>query len=93
VYATTVCYGFLGLSGWLLCPRELRALPDLRAVLTALVGAGLFWWALRSSGIDGWGNVWLRLFAAGGLWTLLYGGSVLSDRRMRQWIMQLRHRS
>jgi len=92
VYATTVCYAFLGLSGWWLCPRELRAWPDLRAVVTAVLGAGLFWVALRTSGISGWDNVWLRLFAAGGLWALLYGGSVLSDPRMRRWVVQLRHR-
>ncbi|MFI4969399.1 MAG: oligosaccharide flippase family protein [Lysobacterales bacterium] len=41
IYATLASYAWLGIGQFILCPRELRAWPDLRTVSTALALAAL----------------------------------------------------
>lgn len=93
VYATAISYGFLALAVCLACPRDLLQLPDRRALLTAGSAALLFLVAVRFTGLFGLVSAWPRLFAAGGLWLLVYVLPVLVlDGRLRQLMLQWRRK-
>ncbi|WP_170185868.1 lipopolysaccharide biosynthesis protein [Pseudoxanthomonas dokdonensis] len=84
VYATVASYAALAVTAYLLCPRDLRAWLDRRALTLALVSAGAFVLVVAGSGLFGLHNHWARLFVAGGLWLLLYVLPVLLlDPRVR----------
>ncbi len=91
VYATVASYALLGISAYLLCPPDLRRFPDPRACLIALSGAAAFLLVVDYSGLFGLTAAWPRLFAAGGLWALLYvAPALLLDARLRQLLFKWR---
>lgn len=91
VYSTAASYLFLSVAVCLACPRELLQLPDRRALLTACSAAALFLVAVESTGLFGLTSAWPRLFAAGGLWLLVYVLPVLAlDGRLRGLVLQWR---
>lgn len=93
VYATAVCYALLGTATCLMCPREFLQLPDAHSLLLSLAAAALFLFAVWRSNLFGLHSPWLRLFAAGGLWMLLYVLPVLVGDlrlpRMLPWLRRL----
>ena len=93
-WATVASFSVLGIGLYLLCPRELRYRPDLRAWSVA-GGAGLaFVLAVEGSDLFGLASPWARLFAAGGLWVVLYVLPVLIlDARLRDLVRHWRTRS
>ena len=91
VYATVASYALLGISIYLLCPPDLRRVPDPRACVIALSAAAAFLLAVKFSGLFGLTTPWPRLFVAGGMWTLLYAAPVLLlDARLRQLLFKRR---
>lgn len=91
VYATAICYAFLGAATCMLCPRELLQFPDARSLTVSLAAAGLFMLVVWQSGLFGLVSAWTRLFAAGGLWLLLYVLPVLAgDLRLVRILPGLR---
>lgn len=91
VYATALSYGFLAVAAGVTCPRELLQLPDRRALLTASSAAVLFLVVVEFSGLFGLVSAWPRLFAAGGLWLLVYVLPVLVlDRRLLRFLLRWR---
>jgi O-antigen/teichoic acid export membrane protein len=84
VYATAISYAVLCFGRCLMCPRELRQLPDLRTLLVSVGAAALFVLAVRATGLFGLVAPWARVGAGGGLWLLCYAlPSLLLDRRLR----------
>lgn len=91
VYSTVASYAVLGIAICLLCPADLRRLPDARSLLVALGCAAAFVAAVQGSGLFGLQSPWARLFAAGGLWLLLYVAPVLLlDKRLPKMILPRR---
>ena len=91
VYATVASYAALGVAIALMCPRDLRRLPDVKALAIALGGAAAFLLAARGSDLFGLTSPWARLFAAGGLWALLYVLPTLAlDARLRHLLLHWR---
>jgi O-antigen/teichoic acid export membrane protein len=91
VYATAICYALLGTATCLLCPREFLQLPDLRSLALSLAAAAAFLWAVWGNDLFGLTGPWLRLFAAGGLWLLLYVLPVLAfDLRLARMLPGVR---
>jgi len=91
VYATVASYALLGISAYLLCPPDLRRFPDPRACAIALSGAAAFLLVVDYSGLFGLTTPWPRLFAAGGLWVLLYvTPALLLDARLRRLLFKWR---
>lgn len=84
----SVCgFAVLGAVLYALCPRELRLVPDRRALVVSLGAAAAFVLAVEGGGLFGLASPWARLFVAGGLWLLLYVLPVLVlDGRMRQLV-------
>lgn len=93
-WAAVGSFAALGIGLYALCPRDLRYRPDLRAWSVA-GGAGLaFVLAVEGSGLFGLVSPWTRLFAAGGLWAVLYVVPVLAlDARLRDLVRHWRTRS
>ena len=84
-WAAVASFAALGVALYGFCPRELRHRPDWRALATALGAAAVFVLAVEGGMLEGLVSPWARLFAAGGLWLLLYVGPVLAlDGRLRQ---------
>ena len=89
VYATVAAYAVLGGSITAMCPRELRRLPDAKALAIAFAGAAVFLAAVEFSDLFGLTSPWARLFVAGGFWVLLYVLPALAlDGRLRQLLMR-----
>ena len=89
-WAAVGSFAVLGLVLYGFCPRALRHRPDGRALATALGAAAVFVLAVEAGGVSALASPWARLFAAGGLWLLLYVAPVLVlDRRLlglvREW--------
>lgn len=94
VYSTAISYGFLGVAMCALCPRDLLRLPDRRALLTAGGAAALFLLVMQVTNVFGIVAAWPRLFAAGGLWLLLYLLPVFAlDGRLRRIAFAWRSRN
>jgi len=88
VYATVAAYAVLGLAITAMCPRDLRRLPDARAMAIALGGAAMFLAAAEVSDLFGLASPWARLFVAGGFWLLLYVLPALAlDGRLRALLL------
>jgi hypothetical protein len=82
-------YAVLGGSITAMCPRELRRLPDAKALAIAFAGAAVFLAAVEFSDLFGLTSPWARLFVAGGFWVLLYVLPALAlDGRLRQLLMR-----
>lgn len=93
VYTTVLSYAVLGAGTYLLCPAELRRLPDMRTMLLAVAAAAAFVLVVEGSDLLGLQSPWARLFLAGGLWLLLYVLPVLAfDRRLRDLLTPFLHR-
>lgn len=91
VYATGVCYAFLGAAICLLCPRELRQFPSATTLVIAFGAAALFLVVLGAVDLSRLDSRWLRLFAAGGLWVACFVIPVLvMDRSLRQLLLDRR---
>ena len=91
VYATVASYAFLGIAVCVMCPRELLRFPDPRTVLVAGGSGALFVLAVYATGLFGLATPWPRLFAAGGLWLLLFVLPVLVlDGRLRHLLLNWR---
>ncbi len=85
VYAKAISYAFIGIAVCALCPRELLKLPDAKAATIAFGAAALFLVAVETTGLFGLVSPWARLFAAGGLWLLLYVlPALVLDARLRE---------
>jgi O-antigen/teichoic acid export membrane protein len=93
-WAAVGSFAMLGVGLYVLCPRELRYRPDLRACSVAGAAGLAFVLAVQGSGLSGLASPWARLFAAGGLWLLLYVAPVLVlDARLRDLVRHWRTRS
>lgn len=63
IYATLAGYAVLGIGQYLFCPRELRALPNLRALLTALALGALLYIVATGTNLFGLTRPVFRFFA------------------------------
>lgn len=87
VYATVVSYAFWGLAACFLCPRDVLQFPDARTLLTGGLCALVFLGVIEATGLFHLASHWTRLFAAGGLWLLLYLlPVVVLDGRLRHML-------
>src|SRR5690606_38740711 len=92
-WAAVASFAVLGLARYGFCPRELSHRPDGRALLAAMAGATGFVLAVEAGGRRALDSPWARLFAAGGLWLLLYVAPVLLlDPRLTGLIREWKHR-
>jgi len=92
-WAAVASFAVLGLALYGFCPRELRHRPDGRALLTAMAAATAFVLAVEAGGLSALDSPWARLFAAGGLWLLLYVAPVLLlDPRLPGLVREWKHR-
>lgn len=93
-WATVVSFAALGASLYLFCPADLRHLPDGRALAVALGAAAAFVLAVEGTDLFGLASPWARLFAAGGLWLLLFVLPVLAlDGRLRHLLRHWKTRN
>jgi len=93
-WAAVGSFAMLGVGLYVLCPRDLRYRPDLRAWSVAGAAGLAFVLAVEGSGLFGLVSPWARLFTAGGLWVVLYVVPVLAlDGRLRDLVRHWRTRS
>lgn len=78
VWATLVSFSVLNLARYLLCPRDLRALPDGRGTLIAVALAVLVWLVAHFSGMFGFRSHLERLIVMAALLLALYAAPALA---------------
>ncbi|GAB3384672.1 lipopolysaccharide biosynthesis protein [Lysobacter fragariae] len=92
-WSTAISYGALSTAQFLVCPKGLARLPDLRTAAVALCCAAVLVAVARGSDLFGLHAAWTRLFAAGGLFVVLFALPVLAlDSRLRGMLLGLRKR-
>ncbi len=85
VWATLVSFVLFNVLRYVLCPRDLRALPDRRATVTAVTLAVLVWLVAHFSGMFGVHSPLARLVVAAVLLAALFAGpALLLDASLRQ---------
>lgn len=90
VWATLVSFMVLNLARYIMCPRNLRALPDARATCIAVLLACVVWAIAHFSGLFGASSRLPRLLVTAGLLLVFYAGpALLLDaplrRSIREW--------
>ena len=78
VWATLVSFVLLDVARFVLCPRELRALPNGRATITAITLAVLVWLIAHFSGMFGVHSHLDRLIVMAALLLVLYAAPALA---------------
>jgi O-antigen/teichoic acid export membrane protein len=85
VYSTAVCLIGMNCAQFVFCPRELRALPDTRSALTAIMLGLLVWLIAHFTGLFGMNGYLLRLIAMAMLMLLGFAAPALVlDRSLRE---------
>jgi O-antigen/teichoic acid export membrane protein len=83
-WSTAVSYGALCLAQFVVCPKGLAQLPDLRRAALSLGCASVLVGVALGTNLFGLENVWLRLGIAGLLFIVLYAIPVLAlDSKLR----------
>lgn len=88
VYATFASSIGLNIAGYLLCPRDLRALPDARAIFIACALGLLVWMVAHLTGLFGLTSHLSRIVVMFGLVLALFGLPALAlDRKLRDALL------
>lgn len=89
VYATLGSAAAFGIGSWLACPRDLLALPGLRATATALGLGALVWWIAWATNLFDFTSHHARLAAMALLEVMLFAGPALMlDRSLRNILLE-----
>jgi O-antigen/teichoic acid export membrane protein len=89
VYATLGGAAAFGFGNWIVCPRDLLALPSLSTTALALGLGALVWWVARSTDLFGFASHHGRLAAMVLLELVLFAApAVLLDRALRSALLE-----
>ena len=93
-WATAVSYGALCIAQFVICPKGLARLPNMRAVVVSAACASILVMVADGSDLLGAQGVWMRLLVAGLLFVLLYALPALAlDPKLRRMVLDLTTRS
>lgn len=93
-WATAVSYAVLSVARFFVCPKGLARFPDARTIGVSLICAAILVTVANGSDLFGLQGAWSRLFAAGGLFVLLYAlPSLVLDPRLRSTLASFRVRA
>jgi O-antigen/teichoic acid export membrane protein len=89
VYATLGGAAAFGFGNWIVCPRDLLALPSLSTTALALGLGALVWWVARATDLFGFASHHGRLAAMVLLELVLFAApAVLLDRALRSALLE-----
>jgi len=93
-WSTAIAYAALCAAQYLVCPRGLARMPDVRAAAVSLACAAMLVGVALGSDLFGVHGTWARLIVAGALFVTLYALPVLAlDGRLRGMTLALLKRS